>query len=231
MVSGVLTRLLRYFKTKDGLHSYRRPKDKEKLLLLAGLWDCVEYEGMLLSASLQFSCSHGAGDKEPTWTFVVVTTLTQAQARKPEDRQPVIISSKDAITTWLDTSSGKWSIALTAVLNSAKDNFDSLDKPVFLLLSLDAIADVNTVRSPFSRDDRDGTQEPSAPNTLEAAFARQRARGTSTQTKPIRPPPSTAGKRKRVASPPPQDQSDNEILFLGTGTSGSTCEYTVSSPP
>ena len=54
IVSSVLTYLFRYFKIKDGLESYRRPKDGGKLLLLAGLWDYVEYEGMPFSPSLHF---------------------------------------------------------------------------------------------------------------------------------------------------------------------------------
>ena len=170
-----------------------------------------------------FSCSHCTDDKEPLWTFAVVTTSTQAPL-KPEDRQPVILSSKDAITTWLDTSSGKWSIALTTLLNSARDNIGPLYMCVFLLLSLDAITDMNTVRSPFARNDRDDTKEPSTHNTLEAAFARQLARGTSTQTKLIRLPSSTAGKRKRVASPPSQGQDDDKVSYLGTGTSDSAGE-------
>ncbi|KAI0742758.1 hypothetical protein C8Q80DRAFT_1190615 [Daedaleopsis nitida] len=79
-------------KGKERLPHFTKHADG-RLMLLAGLWDCVVLEG----------------NSEPLWTFTIVTTSASKGLSWLHDRQPVILPDEAALTAWLDTSSGKWS--------------------------------------------------------------------------------------------------------------------------
>ncbi|KZP09616.1 DUF159-domain-containing protein, partial [Athelia psychrophila] len=87
-------------KGKDRLPHFIRPKDSQKMMLLAGLYDCTVLEG----------------STEPLWTFTIVTTAACDDLLWLHDRQPVVLTSKAALETWLDTSSQKWTPALTKLV-------------------------------------------------------------------------------------------------------------------
>lgn len=111
-------------KGKERLPYFTRPKDNNKLMLLAGLWDCTILEGPLasrLTNSLTHMRSRNADEKEPLWTFTIVTTDANKDFTWLHDRQPVILSSKAAVDAWLDTSSQQWTSALTSLVRPYTD--------------------------------------------------------------------------------------------------------------
>ncbi|KAJ7223118.1 hypothetical protein GGX14DRAFT_657349 [Mycena pura] len=86
-------------KGKSKLPHFVKPKHG-KLMLMAGLYDCVVLQG----------------ETEPLWTFAIVTTSANSSFSWLHERQPVILSSSEALTTWLDTSSQKWVPGLAKLL-------------------------------------------------------------------------------------------------------------------
>lgn len=89
-------------------------------MLLAGLWDCVTLEGASTVLSSNASRNNGdcylkqqTGSSEPLWTFTIVTTDASKDLSWLHDRQPVILPDEHALSVWLDTSSGKWTLDLS----------------------------------------------------------------------------------------------------------------------
>ncbi|KAI8972616.1 hypothetical protein BD414DRAFT_217116 [Trametes punicea] len=83
-------------KGKERLPHFTRHKDG-RLMLLAGLWDCAVLKG----------------STESLWTFTIVTTDASKELSWLHDRQPVILPDEAALETWLETTSGKWTAALS----------------------------------------------------------------------------------------------------------------------
>ncbi|KXN83162.1 hypothetical protein AN958_01763 [Leucoagaricus sp. SymC.cos] len=73
------------------------------IMLLAGLYDSAIIEGRTL------------------WTFTIVTTDANKDFSWLHDRQPVILSSNEAVEQWLDTSSKSWSKQLTSLVQPYND--------------------------------------------------------------------------------------------------------------
>ncbi|KAJ4481069.1 hypothetical protein J3R30DRAFT_2397805 [Lentinula aciculospora] len=71
------------------------------LLLLAGLYDSVELQ-----------------DRDNAlWSFSIVTTAASDEFSWLHDRQPVILSTKEDLDRWLDTSSQRWSEDLAQIVS------------------------------------------------------------------------------------------------------------------
>ncbi|KAH9028937.1 DUF159-domain-containing protein [Lactarius hengduanensis] len=79
---------------------FTRHKDR-RLMLFAGLYD---------SATLD-------GQSEPLWTFTIVTTAASSDFAWLHDRQPVILTTQDALDSWLDTSTQTWDPKLSRLLD------------------------------------------------------------------------------------------------------------------
>jgi putative SOS response-associated peptidase YedK len=62
-----------------------------------------------------------AGESTPLWTFTIVTTSANSEFSWLHERQPVILSTHDALDTWLDTSSQTWTPALTKLVEPYHD--------------------------------------------------------------------------------------------------------------
>ncbi|RDB23522.1 hypothetical protein Hypma_009219 [Hypsizygus marmoreus] len=91
-------------KGKEKLPHFVRHKDG-RLMLLAGLYDCVTLEGQT----------------KPLWTFTVVTTDANKELEWLHDRQPVILPTREALDKWLDTSSQTWTSELTKLVQPYHD--------------------------------------------------------------------------------------------------------------
>jgi len=63
----------------------------------------------------------GAGQSEPLWTFTIVTTAASSSFAWLHDRQPVILTSQDALDRWLDTSTQTWDPKLGRLLDPYND--------------------------------------------------------------------------------------------------------------
>ncbi|KAJ7778414.1 hypothetical protein B0H16DRAFT_1503432 [Mycena metata] len=99
-------------KGKDKLPHFVKPKDG-RLMLMAGLFDCVMLQG----------------ESETLWTFTIVTTAAAPEFSWLHERQPVILSTPEALTAWLDTSSLKWNPDLTPLLASPTCPLDCYQVP------------------------------------------------------------------------------------------------------
>ncbi|KAJ8694011.1 hypothetical protein PTI98_008944 [Pleurotus ostreatus] len=101
-------------KGKDKLPHFIKHTDSP-LMLMAGLYDCV----MLKNSDT------------PLWTFTIVTTPANPSLSWLHDRQPLILSSPEALRTWLDTSSQSWTPELTKLVihptNSSTDREGKLE--------------------------------------------------------------------------------------------------------
>jgi putative SOS response-associated peptidase YedK len=64
----------------------------------------------------------GAGQPEALWTFTIVTTAASSSFAWLHDRQPVILTSQDALDRWLDTSSQTWDPKLSRLLDPHNDS-------------------------------------------------------------------------------------------------------------
>ncbi|KAH9837929.1 uncharacterized protein C8Q71DRAFT_755265 [Rhodofomes roseus] len=162
-------------KGKERLPHFTKRKDG-KLMLLAGLYDRALFEG----------------ETEPLWTFTIVTTDANKEFQWLHDRQPVILSSMEALTKWLDTSPQKWTPDLTKLVQPYHDP----ETPLACYQVPKEVGKVGTESLTFIQpvaERKDGIQ---------AMFAKQTA-STSSQ-------PSNGSKRKRSPSPPQPFNSDKQ---------------------
>ncbi|OAL53714.1 DUF159-domain-containing protein [Pyrenochaeta sp. DS3sAY3a] len=84
---------------KDRIPHFTKRKDGQ-LMCLAGLWDCVQFEG-----------------DEKLFTYSIITTDSNKQLNFLHDRMPVILENgSDAIRTWLDPNRTDWSQDLQSLL-------------------------------------------------------------------------------------------------------------------
>jgi putative SOS response-associated peptidase YedK len=84
-------------------------------MLFAGLYDCTVLEG----------------EKDPFWTFTIVTTAANKDFEWLHERQPVILSSRTAIDSWLDTSAQTWTNELTKLVQPYHDPASPLEWCVY----------------------------------------------------------------------------------------------------
>ncbi|KAF6750897.1 hypothetical protein DFP72DRAFT_909583 [Ephemerocybe angulata] len=81
-------------KGKDKLPHFIKRKDND-VLLMAGLYDSAVIDGRTI------------------WSFTIVTTDAAPSFSWLHDRQPVFLTSRAALDTWLDTSSQTWTPELS----------------------------------------------------------------------------------------------------------------------
>ncbi|KAM0220949.1 hypothetical protein ACHAPA_004915 [Fusarium lateritium] len=85
---------------KDKVPHYVKRKDGH-LMCLAGLWDCVRYEG----------------SNEGLYSYTIITTSSNPQLKFLHDRMPVILEPHSSdVATWLDPSRDQWSNELQSLL-------------------------------------------------------------------------------------------------------------------
>ncbi|UNI15591.1 hypothetical protein JDV02_002113 [Purpureocillium takamizusanense] len=85
---------------KDKLPHYVKRKDGH-LMCLAGLWDCVQYDG----------------SDEKLYTYTIITTDSNKQLKFLHDRMPVMFDpGSDKIKQWLDPSKHEWDRQLQSLL-------------------------------------------------------------------------------------------------------------------
>jgi len=165
-------------KGKDRLPHFTKHKNGN-MMLLAGLYDTVILEGQ----------------SEPLWTFTIVTTSANKDFSWLHDRQPVILSTDEALFKWLDTSSQTWTPELTKLVNPYSDQ----QSPLECYQVPKEVGKVGTESSTFIQPiaaRKDGIQ---------AMFAKQRSKTNS--------PSTSALKRKRTSAVPNNGQvSDEDVL-------------------
>lgn len=89
--NGGKERIPHYIKRRDG-----------KLMCMAGLWDCVQYEG----------------SDEKIYSYTIITTSSNKQLSFLHDRMPVILESgSDDMRIWLDPKRYRWSEELQSLMN------------------------------------------------------------------------------------------------------------------
>ncbi|KAI3608793.1 duf159 domain protein [Moniliophthora roreri] len=177
-------------KGKDKLPHFTKHRDG-RLMLLAGLYDSVVLEGQT----------------QPLWTFAIVTTAANNEFSWLHDRQPVILSTPEALQKWLNTSSQSWTSELSKfVLQPYHDSAAPLE-------CYQVPKEVGKV----------GTESPSfilpvaqRKDGIQAMFSKQRPQPKAS---PI--PKASSGKLKRSLPPsPPQkvelvdSEGDDEVQIV-----------------
>jgi putative SOS response-associated peptidase YedK len=104
-------------KGKDKIPHFVKRKDG-KLMCFAGLWDCVQYEGLAPAVSLMnLADCWSAGSDEKHYTYTVITTDSNKQLKFLHDRMPVILENgSEELRTWLDPNRSTWSKELQSLL-------------------------------------------------------------------------------------------------------------------
>ncbi|KAG0646214.1 peptidase [Hyphodiscus hymeniophilus] len=93
---------------KEKVPHYIKRKDGQ-LMCMAGLWDCVQYEGV----------------EEKTWTYTIITTSSNKQLHFLHDRMPVILENgSEELRTWLDPKRSTWSKDLQSLLQPFKGELE-----------------------------------------------------------------------------------------------------------
>ncbi|KAN0142145.1 DUF159 domain containing protein [Lactarius tabidus] len=170
---------------------FTRHKDR-RLMLFAGLYD---------SATLD-------GQSEPLWTFTIVTTAASSDYAWLHDRQPVILTSQDALDRWLDTSTQNWDPKLSRLLDPYTDS----DFPLECYAVPKEVGRVG-VESPTFIEPVEKRKD-----GIEALFSRQAAKGTTSKAIWKDEPASPArGKRKRESSPLIDEVEEKPATSLSHG--------------
>lgn len=141
-------------------------------MLFAGLYDSVTLDGQ----------------SEPLWTFTIVTTAASSDSVWLHDRQPVILTSQDALDRWLDTSTQDWDPKLSRLLDPYSDS----DSPLECYAVPREVGKVG-VESPTFIEPVEKRKD-----GIEALFTRQQA---ATKARGSAPASPARGKRKRESSP------------------------------
>ncbi|KAB8208304.1 hypothetical protein P875_00095324 [Aspergillus parasiticus SU-1] len=98
---------------KDKVPHFVKRKDGE-LMLFAGLWDCVSYEG----------------EDEKLYTYTIITTSSNSYLKFLHDRMPVILDpNSEAMKIWLDPNRTTWSKELQSVLKPYKGELECYPVP------------------------------------------------------------------------------------------------------
>lgn len=123
-------------KGKDRLPHFTKHKSGN-IMLLAGLYDSVTLEGqpifihLFQSLEVEWNVDDDflnlIGQTEPLWTFTIVTTDANSDFNWLHDRQPVILSTHEALTTWLDTTSQSWNSKLSEIVKPYHDTCSPLE--------------------------------------------------------------------------------------------------------
>lgn len=114
-------------KGKDKIPHFIKRKDGQ-LMCMAGLWDCVKYEGMLRSRCYIMSITllmYHQGSDEKHYTYTIITTDSNKQLNFLHDRMPVIFDNgSDKIRTWLDPERYEWTNELQSLLKPYEGELD-----------------------------------------------------------------------------------------------------------
>jgi hypothetical protein len=140
------------------------------------------------------------GSTEPLWSFTIVTTSACKDFTWLHDRQPVILSSRDALDTWLDTSAQAWTSTLTKLVQPYNNSISPLEWYVLVDFTEHTILNVSSYQVP-KEVGKVGTESPTfiepianRKDGIQAMFLRQQQAQKS-------PTKITLQKRARSASP------------------------------
>ncbi|KAE8144925.1 hypothetical protein BDV25DRAFT_81092 [Aspergillus avenaceus] len=98
---------------KEKVPHFVRRKDGD-LMLFAGLWDCVSYEG----------------SEDQLYTYTIITTSSNPYLKFLHDRMPVILEpDSEAMKTWLDPGRTTWSKELQSVLKPYEGELECYPVP------------------------------------------------------------------------------------------------------
>jgi len=61
-----------------------------------------------------------SGSEQPLWSFSIITTPASKDFEWLHDRQPVILTSEDDITKWLDPETEKWTKELSQLVQPSR---------------------------------------------------------------------------------------------------------------
>jgi putative SOS response-associated peptidase YedK len=180
---------------KEKIPHYIKRKDG-KLMLFAGLWDMVQYEG--------------SDDK--LYTFTIITTDSNKQLNFLHDRMPVVLNpGSEELRTWLDPNRYEWSKELQSLLKPWDGELDiyAVTKEVGKVgnNSANFIVPVNSTENKknivnFFNKQAELAKSPKKPRAKDetddvesSGDVKKESHAHSTEFKAESPPPSTAKSR------------------------------------
>lgn len=185
-------------------HFVRR-KDGQ-LMLLAGLWDCVQYEG----------------SDEKLYTYTVITTDSNKQLQFLHDRMPVILDpDTEALKLWLDPTINKWNNELQAILKPYEGELECYpvsqevgkvgnNSPNFIV-PIDSKENKKNIANFFSSPGKTGTKKAESPKVKEedAEHRETRDHNGTEDNAPIPVPPDSQKGTKRKLSMGDEGDADH----------------------
>ncbi|KAN0118165.1 DUF159 domain containing protein [Russula decolorans] len=178
---------------------FTRHKD-QRLMLFAGLYDSVTLEGQ----------------SEPLWTFTIVTTAASSSSSWLHDRQPVILTSQDALDRWLDTSTQTWEPKLSPLL----DPYNDSDTPLECYAVPREVGKVGVQSPTFIEPVKKRKDGIEAMFSRQAKAAQQQQKSASRDTPPAAATAAAgSGKRKRESSSPAEERKQEQEQETGTSVS------------
>lgn len=117
---------------KERVPHYTKRKDGD-LMWFAGLYDCVQYEGLSISSPvlkiqdhMVFTYfDHGAGSDEKLYTYTIITTDSNSYLKFLHDRMPVILEpGSEQMKAWLDPHQTTWTPELQSILKPYDGELD-----------------------------------------------------------------------------------------------------------
>ncbi|KAK0216080.1 hypothetical protein IW262DRAFT_193302 [Armillaria fumosa] len=186
-------------KGKEKLPHFTRHKGGKRLMLIAGLYDSVVLEG----------------SDTPLWTFTIVTTAAAPEFEWLHSRQPVILSTMEALDRWLDTSSRQWKDDVASLLGP----YEQKSSPLECYQVPKEVGKVGTESATFIEpiDKRkDGIMAMFAKQGTKRKDPPESSRSKIKMEKKAEKPRSEKAslKRRPPSSHAPKDESDEEIVIL-----------------
>lgn len=186
-------------KGKEKLPHFTRHKGGKRLMLMAGLYDSVVLEG----------------SDTPLWTFTIVTTAAAPEFEWLHSRQPVILSTMEALDQWLDTSSRQWKDDVASLLGP----YEQKSSPLECYQVPKEVGKVGTESATFIEpiDKRkDGIMAMFAKQGMKRKDPPESSRSKIKMEKKAEKPRSekTGLNRRPPSSRATNDESDEEIVIL-----------------
>jgi len=149
---------------------------------------------------------HHSVSGKSLWTFTIVTTEANKEFSWLHERQPVFLTSKEALDRWLDTSSQTWTPELTKMVQPYNDETTQLEWSVFPVFILNVFSYILISYQVPKEVGKVGTESPSfiepvanRKDGIQAMFSKQKQRDSSSS--PTKPPgPRSPTKRKLEVS-------------------------------
>ena len=215
---------------KEKIPHYTKRKDGQ-LMCFAGLWDCVQYEGKLVTPPSRPALLHQSkGSEEKNYTYTIITTDSNKQLSFLHDRMPVILENgSDQIRLWLDPTRSEWSKELQSLLKPYQGELECYpvskevgkvgnNSPAFIV-PVASTENKNNIANFFSRAEEKAKGNDSI-NATVTDEAEAKIKGAKNENKaglpdPASPPAKARGLKREHAAEHDDDMFSDDLAKAG----------------